>query len=75
MSPTNRGLALSFYRTWGDIGLLMGPLALGAVMDGAGGGLQGTQAALITNAAALSLAITNFWIVAREPERVPKRSN
>ena len=65
ISPKNiRGSALGIYRTCGDVGLLFGPLALGALADSAG-----IPAALGANAALLTLAGGVFHFTAREIKR------
>ena len=67
ISPKNiRGSALAMYRTCGDIGLLLGPLALGALADEVG-----IPAALGANAALLTLSGGIFHFTAREFRRKP----
>ena len=67
ISPKNiRGSALAMYRTCGDIGLLLGPLALGALADEVG-----IPAALGANAALLTLSGGIFPFTAREFRRKP----
>ena len=70
ISPKNiRGSALGIYRTCGDVGLLLGPLALGALADSVG-----IPAALGANAALLTLAGGVFHFTAREIKRGAKSS-
>lgn len=68
ISPQNiRGSALGIYRTCGDVGLLLGPLALGAIADSAG-----VPTALGANAAILAVAGGVFHLTARENKRGSK---
>jgi len=71
ISPKSiRGSALAVYRTCGDVGLLLGPLALGALADEVG-----IPAALGANAALLTLAGGIFHFTAREFRRKPSSSS
>ena len=68
ISPKNiRGSALAMYRTCGDVGLLLGPLALGALADEVG-----ISAALGVNAALLTVSGAAFHLTAREIRRKAK---
>ena len=62
-----RGSALAIYRTCGDVGLLLGPLALGALADH-----SGIPAALAFNAALLTVSGGIFHVTAREIRRRAK---
>jgi len=62
-----RGSALAIYRTCGDVGLLLGPLALGALADEVG-----ISAALGVNAALLTISGGAFHLTAREIRRKAK---
>ena len=65
ISPKNiRGSALAIYRTCGDVGLLLGPLALGALADEVG-----IPIALGVNAALLTISGGVFHFTAREIRR------
>lgn len=68
ISPKSiRGSALAIYRTCGDVGLLLGPLALGALADH-----SGIPAALAFNAALLTVSGGIFHVTAREIRRRAK---
>jgi DHA1 family multidrug resistance protein-like MFS transporter len=68
ISPKSiRGSALAIYRTCGDVGLLLGPLALGALADH-----SGIPAALAFNAALLTASGGVFHVTAREIRRRAK---
>ena len=68
ISPKSiRGSALAIYRTCGDVGLLLGPLALGALADH-----SGIPAALAFNAARLTVSGGIFHVTAREIRRRAK---
>lgn len=58
--PSIRGTALSVYRTCGDVGLLVGPVALGALADHTSVGT-----ALVANGAVLAGAAGVFRLTAR----------
>ena len=58
--PSIRGTALSVYRTCGDVGLLVGPVALGALADHTSVGT-----ALVANGAVLAGAAGAFRLTAR----------
>lgn len=59
--PTMRGAGVGVYRTFGDLGGLVGPIAIGAVVDLSGMGL----AAWMTAAVAFVMALV-FLFVAKE---------
>ena len=62
--PSIRGTALSVYRTCGDVGLLVGPVALGALADHTSVGT-----ALVANGAVLAGAAGAFRLTARRTAR------
>lgn len=65
--PALRGLALGMYRTAGDLGFLIGPVALGALADQSSLGV-----ALLANAGFMGVTTLFFGVAAREssPARV-----
>ncbi len=67
--PALRGLAMGLYRTAGDLGFLIGPVALGALADQSSLGL-----ALGANAAIACLTTLYFAVAARETPRASLRA-
>jgi MFS transporter, DHA1 family, multidrug resistance protein len=69
--PERMGAALGLYRAIGDLGFLIGPIALGWVAD-----IRGYSAALVVVAAVLGATVLPFALFAREhrfaPERIPE---
>jgi DHA1 family multidrug resistance protein-like MFS transporter len=59
--PDLRGLAMGLYRSAGDAGFLLGPIALGALADA-----TSIQVALAANAGIFVVATTQFGVAARE---------
>lgn len=62
----SHGVASGLYRTFGDVGLMIGPVALGWIADG-----SGFASALYANAAMIVLITVLFEVLARETERAP----
>ncbi len=61
--PELRGSAMGMYRTAGDFGVVLAPVASGALADS-----TSIRVAMLTNAAMVAVAITWFLLVAREPQ-------
>ena len=65
-----RGLAMSFYRSAGDVGFVIGPPLLGAIADASSFGW-----ALSANAALVAVATVLFLLVARETVRLGRAAD
>ena len=59
--PDLRGLAMGLYRSAGDAGFLLGPIALGALADA-----TSIPIGLTANAVLFVVATTQFGVLARE---------
>ncbi|MDH3679462.1 MAG: MFS transporter [Acidimicrobiia bacterium] len=63
IAPTElRGSAMGLYRTWGDLGLVLGPVLSGALADASSIGT-----AMVANAIMVTAATTWFFVSAEEP--------
>ena len=58
------GMSMGLYRTYGDVGMLLGGPALGWIADEAG-----FEGALLSNAALMAVAAALFWILSRGAEK------
>jgi len=58
----SQGIAIGIYRTFGDIGLVIGPLTMGWIIDQAG-----VSVGLLTNAGIVMAVALAFWFFAPEP--------
>jgi len=59
----SQGMAIGVYRTFGDIGMVIGPLVMGWIIDQAG-----ESVGLLTNAGIVVLVALAFWLFAPEPK-------
>ena len=62
--PELRGSAMGLYRMWGDLGIVLAPVLLGALAD-----VTSISIAMLTIAAATFAAVSWFQLVATEPLR------
>ncbi len=60
--PHLRGPAMGLYRTWGDLGIVVGPVVGGAIADA-----SSVSGAMMAIAALVTVAVTWFLFVAEEP--------
>jgi MFS family permease len=58
-----RGSAMGTYRTWGDLGIVLSPPLSGLLAD-----VTTIPRAIFANAVFLALAVSWFFLAAREPE-------
>ncbi len=65
--PGRHGSSVGIYRTFGDVGAVLGPAALGAMIDGVG-----SQFAVLTLVSVSVVAAIWFAIAAKEPPPIPK---
>ncbi len=64
VAPDQRGLALGLYRTFGDLGLIIGPLLMGWLIV-----TVGVTTGITINAVAVAVAAVAFWVFGPVKER------
>lgn len=63
-TENTQGIAIGMYRTFGDVGLVIGPLAMGWIIDHAS-----ISTGLVINAVIIVLVAVLFWLLAPELKR------
>ncbi len=60
----SQGTAIGIYRTFGDAGMVLGPLVMGWMID-----VFSISTGLVVNATLIVLVAVTFWLIAPEPNR------